>query len=276
MARMTNLYDTSKCSACRGCVIACKDWNQLPGEVRKFSGSYDALEDTNGDTFTIIKMLEHEDPVDGLSWNFVKYQCMHCFDPACKQVCPAGVYSITEWGAVVQDLDKCIGCRYCEYGCPFMIPKYRKRVDLSTKCTLCNDLVGQEDYRGLPTMPACARTCPTDALVFGERNELMRQAEDRARFLQANGFPRATIYGKLELGGLNKIYVLTDTPDKFGLPVDPKVSGTISGWQNWIQPYAAWLIPLALAGSAISFVTTRLLANKYGDHDEAHQEGGHE
>ncbi|HQD90592.1 MAG TPA: formate dehydrogenase, partial [Syntrophomonadaceae bacterium] len=84
--------------------------------------------------------------------------------------------------------------------------------------------------------------------------------------------PRATIYGKLELGGLNKLYVLTDTPDKFGLPVDPKVPGQIPFWQDWIQPYLGWLIPIALAGSAVSFVTTRILANKHGEHDE----GGHE
>jgi formate dehydrogenase iron-sulfur subunit len=100
----------------------------------------------------------------------------------------------------------------------------------------------------------------------------MQQAEDRVKYLRANGFPRATIYGKLELGGLNKIYVLTDTPDKFNLPVDPKVSANTWIWQDWVKPYAGWLIPVALAGSAVSFVTTRLLADKSGDHAK----GGHE
>lgn len=71
---------------------------------------------------------------------------------------------------------------------------------------------------------------------------------------------------------MNNLYVLTDTPDKFGLPVNPKVSGTVGFWQNWVQPYFGWLIPVALAGSAVSFVTTRLLANKHGEHVE----GGHE
>jgi formate dehydrogenase iron-sulfur subunit len=265
MANLTNLYDVSKCTACRGCQIACKDWNQLPAVIEPFKGNYQTHEDTNAQTYTIIKFFEEEDPVHGLSWNFIKRQCMHCSDPNCMKVCPRGAYEKTSWGAVVHDPDKCIGCQYCSTACPFDVPKYFKRLDIITKCTLCADRVEE----GLE--PACARTCPTDALIFGDRDELLQIAEDRAKYLQANGFPRATIYGKLELGGLNKLYVLTDTPDKFGLPVDPKVPA-VTFWQNYVQPYASWLIPLALAGSATSFFTTRLLANKKGEHAE----GGHE
>lgn len=266
MANLTNLYDVSKCTACRGCQVACKDWNQLPAVITPFTGNYQTHEDTNADTYTIVRFMEYEDTNNGVHWNFLKYQCMHCFEPACMEVCPTKCISQTDWGAVVKDYDKCIGCQYCSYACPFLIPKYRKREDIVTKCTLCADRVNE----GLT--PACARTCPTGALTFGKRNELLQIAEDRVKFLKANGFPRATIYGKLELGGLNKIYVLTDTPDKFNLPVNPKVSGTVNAWQSWVQPYFGWLIPLALAGSAASFVTTRILANKAKETEE----GGHE
>lgn len=267
MANLTNLYDVSKCTACRGCQVACKDWNQLPAVIEPFRGNYQTHEDTNADTYTIIKFIEHEDdPAKDVTWNFIKYQCMHCLDPACMKVCPQGAISQTNWGAVIKDYDKCIGCQYCTYACPFEIPKYRKRDDIVTKCTLCYDRVEE----GLT--PACARTCPTGALQFGDRDELLERAQDRVKFLRANGFPNATIYGKLELGGLNKLYVLTDTPDKFDLPVNPKVPGQITFWQNWVQPYFGWLIPLALAGSAVSFVTTRILAGKHGEHAE----GGHE
>lgn len=266
MANLTNLYDVSKCTACRGCMVACKDWNQLPASIKPFKGDYQNQKDTNGDTYTIVKFFEDEDPVKGLQWNFLKYQCMHCFDPACAKVCPQQAYSKTEWGATYHKPELCIGCQYCTYACPFMIPKYRKREDKIAKCNFCYDRI----VEGLT--PACARTCPTGALKFGERDELMQIAEERAKYLQANGFPRATIYGKIELGGLNKLYVLTDTPDKFGLPIDPKIPANISFWQNWVQPYFGWLIPLALAGSAASFVSTRILANKNGDHSE----GGHE
>jgi len=267
MAYKTNLYDVSKCTACRGCIIACKDWNQLPAVIEPFKGNYCTHEDTNGDTFTIMRFMEYEDdPADDVKWHFLKYQCMHCFDPACMKVCPQGAYTKTDWGATYHDPEKCIGCQYCTYACPFHIPKYRKREDKITKCTLCVDRV----EAGLT--PACARTCPTGALTFGDRHELLAQAEERVKFLRANGFPNATIYGKLELGGLNMLYLLTDTPDKFGLPVNPHVPKQIPFWQDWVQPYFGWLIPLALAGSAFSFVTTRILAGKHGEHAE----GGHE
>ncbi len=261
MANLTNLYDVSKCTACRGCQIACKDWNQLPASIKPFKGNYQTHEDTDGDTYTIIKYFESEDPVHGVSWNFIKRQCMHCLDANCMKVCPKGAYTKTEWGATIHDPDKCIGCQYCTTACPFDVPKYLKRVDKITKCTLCASRVEE----GLE--PACARTCPTDALLFGDRDELLQIAEERAKHLQANGFPNATIYGKLELGGLNKLYVLTDTPDKFGLPVDPKVP-SVTFWQNYVQPYASWLIPLFLVASGTSFVTSRLIANKNKGHEE--------
>lgn len=263
---MCNMYDASKCTACRGCQVACKNWNQLPAVIEPFKGNYQTHKDTNGETYTIVRFIEHEDPVDGVRWNFLKYQCMHCFDPACMQACPQGALSITEWGAVIKDVDKCIGCQYCSYACPFFIPKYLKREDKVTKCTLCYERVEAGE------IPACVKTCPSGALKFGNREELVAEAEERVKFLRANGFPRATIYGKLELGGTNNLYILTDTPDKYGLPINPKIPGQIPFWQNWVQPYFGWLVPLALAGSAFSFVTTRILANKHG----AHEEGGHE
>lgn len=266
MANMANLYDVSKCTACRGCQVACKNWNQLPAVIEPFKGDLQTHKDMNGDTFTIIKFLESEDPVNGVQWNFIKRQCMHCLDAPCMKVCPQNAYQKTEWGATLHDPEKCIGCQYCTYACPFEVPKYRKRDDIVTKCTMCADRVeaGME--------PACVATCPSGALTFGDRETLLMQAEEKVKKLRANGFPNATIYGRTELGGLNNIYILTDTPDKFGLPVDPKVPGQITFWQNWVQPYFGWLIPLALAGSAVSFVTTRILAGKHGNHDE----GGHE
>lgn len=273
MTRMANMYDVSKCTACRACQVACKDWNQLPAVIEPFKGNYQTHEDTNADTYTIIRFLEHEDN-QGIHWNFLKYQCMHCFDPECMKVCPTGCISITDFGAVIKDYDKCIGCNYCTYACPFEIPKYRSREDKTYKCTLCYERIQE----GLT--PACVRTCPTGALKFGERDKLLEEARARVKFLQSNGFPRATIYGNLELGGLNMLYVLTDSPDKFGLPVNPQPAKNVGFWQDWVQPYFAWLIPLALLGSAASFVSSRTLAKKYTEQQKelARQveEGGQE
>lgn len=261
MANMTNLYDATKCTACRGCQVACKNWNQNPAWIEPFKGNYQTHEDTNAHTFTIIKMNETEDGM-GVKWYFSKHQCMHCSDPACMKVCPRGAISKTKWGAVVKDYDKCIGCQYCAAACPFNVPKYDGDKDVVTKCTLCSERV----EAGLT--PACAKTCPAGALKFGDREELLAEARERVKYLRANGFPNANIYGVTELGGLNKIYVLGDTPDKYGLPVNPKVSSVIPAWQNVIQPWVGLLIPIALAGSALSFVTTRVLANKHGEHHE--------
>ena len=138
MALKTNLYDVSKCTACRGCIIACKDWNQLPAVIEPFKGNYCTHEDTNGDTFTIMRFMEYEeDPADDVKWHFLKYQCMHCLDPACMKVCPRHAYTKTDWGATFHDPEKCVGCQYCTYACPFHIPKYRKRKIRLQVYTMC-------------------------------------------------------------------------------------------------------------------------------------------
>ncbi|MGE5370979.1 MAG: 4Fe-4S dicluster domain-containing protein [Solirubrobacterales bacterium] len=259
MAKMTNLYDATKCTACRGCSVACKNWNQNPAWIEPFKGSYQTHEDNNYCTYTMIKFNE-EDGVFQPNWYFSKFQCMHCTDPACMKVCPRKAISQTKWGAVVKDYDRCVGCQYCSSACPFGVPKYDPNISKVTKCTLCSERVEGAD-EGF-NRPACAKTCPTGALTFGDRDELLSQARERVKWLRANGSPNATIYGEHELGGLNKIYILGDTPDHYGLPVQPKVSATVPVWKDWVQPYVGYLIPLALAGSAVSFFTTRFLANK--------------
>ena len=262
MAKMGNLYDATKCTACRGCQVACKNWNQLPAVIEPFKGNYQTHESTNANTFTIVKFFEYDD-VYGPKWYFCKQQCMHCEYPACVEACPRKALYKNEWGAVLKDYKKCVGCQYCVYACPFEIPKYHKPSDTVTKCTLCADRV---EAGGIP---ACAKTCPTGALQFGERQELLAIARERVKYLRANGFPNATIYGEHELGGLNKLYILGDVPEKYGLPSEPKVSSITTFWQNIVQPWFGLLIPLALAGSAASFFTTRFLKAR-----REQQEGG--
>lgn len=291
MTVMTNLYDMTKCTACRGCLVACKDWNQLPAVIEKFTGSYQAHEETNGDTFTIMKFFEFYDGSEAeVRFQFLKYQCMHCQDPSCLKACPQKCYSISEQGAVTHDASKCVGCQYCSYACPFSIPKRRKREDIVTKCTLCQDRLQEglgdvaaplDYFRQKPIServttanktPACVRNCPTGALLHGPRHELLQLAKDRIHELRSQGYPHATLYGEQE--NLNKLYVLADTPDKYGLPLNPSSYAVIDFWKNIVQPYVGWLIPLALAGSAVSFFTARIMANKYGTADEHHEEGG--
>ncbi len=263
MLKYTNLYDATKCSACRGCMVACKQWNQLPGLETEFKGNYQVKEGMDAHSFTYIKFNEEEGTFQP-QWYFSKHQCMHCHEPACVDACPRHALSQTEWGAVVKDFDKCIGCQYCVAACPFDVPKYDKAIDKVTKCTLCANRVQVNLEGGDPKtfQPACAKTCPTGALVFGERESLLAKARERVSWLRANGHPEAIIYGEHELGGLNKLYIFDGLPEKYGFPNEPKRSSVVNGWQNIVQPWFGLVIPLALAGSTASFFTSRWLKNK--------------
>lgn len=215
-------------------------------------------------------------------------------------VCPRQAYSKTDWGATIHDPDRCIGCQYCTYACPWHVPKYFKKEDIVTKCTLCADRVQAgldkgsfKDYplegwpeggtdgfpasgtpRELATyVPACVKTCPAGALAFGDRDKLMARAEARVAKLVEEGYRDANIYGRSEMGGLSVVYILSFKPEVYGLPADPKVPGQIAAWKNIIQPYFGWLIPLALGASALSFVTTRLLKKA---EEISPEEGGNE
>lgn len=269
--KYSNLYDATKCTACRGCMVACKNWNQLPAVIEPFEGNLDTHGDTNAHTYTIIKFMEDTNDYGDPVWRFLKRNCMHCADPVCMKVCPRQAISQTEWGAVIKDYDRCVGCQYCANACPFGIPKLDDKRDKVTKCTMCAERVevglanGATEDAFKVFKPACAKTCPTGALVFGRRDELLAQARQRVAYLKANGYPNACVYGEKELGGLNNLYILGDTPDKYGLPVNPKINGIIPFWQDIVQPWFGLLVPLALGASVVSFFTTRFLKNKYAE-----------
>jgi formate dehydrogenase iron-sulfur subunit len=139
---------------------------------------------------------------------------MHCEEPACASVCPVGALHKTSEGPVVYDEDKCLGCRYCMAACPFGIPKYEwsKNVPRVRKCILCYERLVR---RGKPT--ACASVCPTGATTFGERSDLIAEAQRRidgepGRYLRH-------IFGVQEAGGTSVLYISPVDFDKLGMPV---------------------------------------------------------
>ncbi|TET26830.1 MAG: 4Fe-4S dicluster domain-containing protein [Dehalococcoidia bacterium] len=217
------LIDTSKCTACRGCQVACKQWNELPAEETKQLGTYENPPHLSGNTW--IKVEFRERPGE---WLFRAHTCMHCVDASCEKVCPTG--AISHQGEVVLiDQKQCIGCGYCVLACPYNVPHRDEITGTARKCTFCIDRIGN----GLE--PACAKTCPPGAIKFGERADLIAMAEQRVQTLISDyGYPNANVYGADELGGLHTIYVLTERPSALGLPETPEVA-TSTVLAQWLS-----------------------------------------
>src|SRR5512146_1296937 len=161
------LVDITKCVGCRNCEQACKEAHGL------------ALEREPVLSATALTVVEQRGE------KFVRRMCMHCQDPACASACPVGALKKTASGPVVYEAGKCMGCRYCMVACPFSVPKYEwsKVIPKIQKCILCPDRVAN----GQPT--ACAEACPTGATKFGEREELIKEAQQRLRENPSNYVP---------------------------------------------------------------------------------------
>jgi formate dehydrogenase iron-sulfur subunit len=241
---VAKLIDVSKCIGCKACQSACLEWNDLREEVGVNTGVYDNPHDLTPNTFTLMRFTEWVNPeTDNLEWLIRKDGCMHCADPGCLKACPAPG-AIVQYSNGVVDFVKenCIGCGYCVKGCPFDIPRISKVDNRSYKCTLCSDriAVGQG--------PACAKACPTKAIVFGTKEEMKVHAAERIEDLKSRGYSNAGLYDPPGVGGTHVMYVLhhADKPSIYaGLPDDPRISPLVEAWKG-VTKYAG----LALMGFA--------------------------
>ena len=232
--RMAMLIDVSKCMGCRSCQVACKQWNQLPAEKTRFTGTYQNPPKLSASTWTLVSFVEPEDYNTKARWLFRKQQCLHCEDATCVNVCPTGAARKREDGTVYIDQDICCGCKYCVESCPFMTPHFDRKSGTVKKCRMCLDRVAN----GLK--PACATACPTGAVSYGPRAAMVKAGERRVAQL-----PGARFYGKTELGGLGAMYVLPEKASVYGLPEDPKLPTARIAFR--------WLLG-AIPGLAILFV----------------------
>jgi formate dehydrogenase iron-sulfur subunit len=229
------LIDLSKCTGCRSCQVACKAWNDLPGEVTICLGCYDNPPDLSPSTWNRIAFHELERDNGRVAWLFRPVRCLHCTEASCVEVCPTGA-AAHRGDAVVIDPEWCIGCGYCETACPFDVPRLGEGAEKASarKCWFCADRVT------VGLQPSCASACPTGAIEFGDRNALIAKGQDRVAALKQMGLAEANLYGDKLLGGLGQMYVLTDPPSIFDLPEAPKVSTrTVAG---------SWLSGLLTAG----------------------------
>ncbi len=267
LTEVAKLIDVSKCIGCKACQSACLEWNDVRIPVGENVGVYDNPPDLTPNMFTVMRFTEWVNPeTQNLEWLIRKDGCMHCADPGCLKACPSpGAIVQYSNGIVDFDHEKCIGCGYCVKGCPFNIPRISKTEEKprAYKCTLCSDrvAVGQG--------PACAKACPTHAIVFGTKEEMKQHADERIKDLKSRGFANAGLYDPPGVGGTHVMYVLhhADQPEIYaGLPKDPKISPLVELWKGTGK--VAGLAAIA-AFAAVGFVHHLVTgANRVSREDE--------
>jgi formate dehydrogenase beta subunit len=231
------LYDATKCIGCKACVSACREANNLEPDTSFGDGRYHAPVDLSARAKTVIKLFD-----DGTQNSFMKAQCMHCIDPACASACMLGAFKKREYGIVTYDVDYCVGCRYCEVACPYNVPKFEwsKAAPKMVKCELCNHRLAKGQQ------PACTEVCPRHAVIFGTREDLLREAH--RRLAEQPGIYVQKVYGEHDGGGTQCLYISHVAFEKLGLPAlteesTPTLQRTI---QHSI--YKGFLAPAGLYG----------------------------
>jgi formate dehydrogenase iron-sulfur subunit len=198
------LYDSTRCAGCQTCEFSCAEANNLPDPV----GTPDSSLTRNTDELhrTVVNAFKSTD-----SEVYLKKQCMHCNEPACAAACLTQAMYKTKEGPVIWREDKCMGCRYCMVSCPFDIPKfeYHSANPKIVKCNMCFNRLSEGK------IPACVENCPAEALMFGQRRDLIKEARNRI-----NANPEQyidQIYGEHEAGGTGFLYISGVPFDKLGL-----------------------------------------------------------
>jgi len=202
--------DTTLCTACRGCQIACKQWNQLPGTKTENWGNYQNPKDLSFFTYKLVRFQEHLGSDNKPRWYFFPDQCRHCIEPPCQEAAeddaPGGIITDGQSGAVLYtDKLKKANAQDIIDACPFNIPRGQQATGFMSKCTMCVDRVNN----GL--LPACVKTCPTGTMSFGNRDKMVTLANNRLREARRK-YPKAIVTG---LDDLRVFYLLADEPEKY-------------------------------------------------------------
>jgi len=284
------LYDSTLCIGCKACMVACKDANDMPVEASVEQSQWDLPVETSGDTLNVIKLYKEgrgenkDEETNGFA--FMKRHCLHCVDPSCVSVCPVSAMTkdaVT--GIVEHHEDRCIGCRYCVYSCPFGIPKYEydKAFGQIQKCEFCIHLQAKGE------IPACCDVCPTGATLFGKVSDLKEEANKRLQKSAGDThvFPRGKlgvnrppheaeipqykqhVYGLKELGGTQIMYMSAVPFDKLGLPTDvPDYSypSLAEGIQHTLYK---WMIAPAILLGGLVFVVNKNTQHSHDDDDSS-------
>ncbi len=224
------LYDLSLCVGCRSCEKACNAENKLPEPKVPFDDK-SVFEETRRPTveaYTVVNRFPNpKDPGKPL---YRKVQCNHCNEPACATACPVHAYTKTPEGPVVYNENLCFGCRYCMVACPYYVPAYDYNSALEpkiSKCTMCYPRV----KKGLPT--ACSEACPTGALTFGKREELIKLAQEKIR--KNPGKYVDHIFGEHEAGGTSWLYISGVPFEHYGFPTHIQKAPLIENTKDFLS-----------------------------------------
>jgi formate dehydrogenase iron-sulfur subunit len=252
------LIDATRCIGCRACQVACKEWNELPAEKTEFFAAkgYQNPRDLSSSTYTLITYNEVQTSNGHFDWVFGKKQCFHCNEPACATACPVHALEKTEEGPVIYHPELCLGCRYCQLACPFLIPRFQwdKAIPEIRKCTMCADRVAAGEE------PACSKVCSTDAIVFGEREDLVMEAEDRIQ-RDPRGYIHH-IYGKDEVGGTCVMHLSNVPFEDLGFNTELTKESLGKKSELAMKPVPFVLAGLGLTLGAVSWIVNRRIENQ--------------
>ncbi len=239
------LHDTVRCVGCRSCEESCNKVNELPAPEKPFN-DLKVLNEKRRTTeiaYTIVNKVDN--PSTGKGPVTIKTQCNHCLEPACASVCFVNAFKKTPEGPVVYDASLCVGCRYCMIACPFDVPAYEYDEPLTPrvmKCTMCAPRVKEGK------LPGCVEVCPTEALTFGKREDLIKIARDRIEKHPDKYIDH--IYGEDEMGGTSWLYISGTPFNEIGLredlgvtPAPALTSGALA-----VVPMVVGLWPVFLTG----------------------------
>jgi len=201
------LIDTTRCTACRGCQVACKEWKNLPAVPTKQTGTHQNPPDLNPFNLKLVRFSEHM--VDNkVAWYFFPDQCRHCLEAPCKQASSVegAIIQDAATGAVIytektaqEDFDVIRGA------CPYDIPRQNPQTKQIVKCDMCIDRVKAN------LLPMCVKTCAMGAMNFGERADMLKLAAERLAVVKKTA-PKARL---LNPDDVAVIFLVADEPKKY-------------------------------------------------------------
>jgi Fe-S-cluster-containing dehydrogenase component len=244
------LYDSTRCVACRTCEYECAAAHGFPEPA----GEVEAIRKTSETSNTVVNTFQTTK-----GEVYIKRQCMHCNEPACDAACLTQAMKKNEMGPVTWNGDKCMGCRYCMVSCPFDSPKfeYHSTNPKIQKCDMCFD----RQVKG--EAPVCVSNCPNEALLYGKRRDLIKEAH--RRICEKPELYVDHIYGEHEVGGTGWLYLSPVQFEELGMNTNLQQSSYPALTKGFLYsvPSVDLLLPPLLLG-----IYTATKNNRHEDENE--------